>query len=103
MSLRSSKTENIENQSNPFYEGVSCQQPLALYESIPAEGGIYYDVLDRKQLHTTMDPGIINNEESQMTSYSKLELDDSEIKPEKNPAYITTPGPMDAHIQQSDS
>ena len=96
MSLRSSKTENIENQSNPFYEGVSCQQPLALYESIPAEGGIYYDVLDRKQLHNHF-------EESQMTSYSKLELDDSEIKPEKNPAYITTPGPMDAHIQQSDS
>ena len=50
-----------------------------------------------------MDPGIINNEESQMTSYSKLELDDSEIKPEKNPAYGTSPGPMDAHIQQSDS
>ena len=37
----------------------------------------------------TMDPGI-TLEDSDMTSYSKLELDDDKIKHEKNPAYTIT-------------
>ena len=45
-----------------------------------------------------MDPDIIH-EEADMVSYSKLELDGDEIKPEKNPAYTITT----AHIKQSDA
>ena len=36
-----------------------------------------------------MDPEIIH-EETEMINYSKLELTDKEIKPEKNPAYAAT-------------
>ena len=99
ISLRSLKTDNIiENQSNPCYEEVN-QPTLAIYESISShprktEGGKYYDVLDRKQLITSMDSDIIHAE-ADINNYSKLELNDDDIKPEKNPAYITT-----AHIKQ---
>ena len=85
----------IENQPNPCYEGVD-QPTLAIYETISShdprntEGSKYYEVLDRKQLRTIVDPDIIHAEADNMASYSKLELDSDDIKPEKNPAYATT-------------
>ena len=103
MSLRPSKTENFENQSSPYNEGVN-QFPLTIYDTISshprqndkAEGGKYYDVLVRKGM--TTDPDIIH-EDADMTSYSKLELDGDEIKPEKNPVYTITT----THIKQSNA
>ena len=49
------------------------------------EGDKFYDVLDRKQLSTSMDSDTIHAE-ADINSYSKLELNDNNIKPEKNPA-----------------
>ena len=78
------------------------QSTVAIYETISShpgktEGDKHYDVLDRKQLSTSMDSDIIHAE-ADINSYSKLKLNDDDIKPEKNPAYITT-----AHIKQSDA
>ena len=48
-----------------------------------------YDVLNREQFGTVMDPKTIH-EEVKTFNYSKLELADSKFKFEKNPAYATT-------------
>ena len=91
----------IENQISPCYNRIN-QSTLAIYESISShprqdnksEGERQeednYNVLNREQLGTiaTMDPEIIH-EEANMTNYSKLELANSEIKPERNLAYAT--------------
>ena len=84
----------IENQINPCYN----QPTLAIYESIPShkkqdnnrEGGKQgegsYDVLNREQFGTVVDPEMIHKE----VKTCKLELADSKIKFENNPAYATT-------------
>ena len=94
------KDDIIENQIDPCSEEVN-QPALATYQTIsphPRKDAkterekseeYNYDVLNRENLGTTMDPEIIH-EETEMINYSKLELTDKEIKPEKNPAYATT-------------
>ena len=87
------RNDITETQTNSCY----IQPTLAIYESISSnprregrkQGENSYDVLNREQWGTTVDPEM-THEEAVMINYSKLELTDNDIKPEKNPAYATT-------------
>ena len=90
------RNDVTENQTNP----CNIQPTFAIYESISSyprregekQGENSYDALNREQLGTTMDPeNLMTHEEAKMFNYSKLELADDDIKPEKKMQLMLPP------------